>query len=610
MLTPDPVQVPVDVQNRLTEAKSIRVQWEAWVATVQNFYDGNHREWWTDKGELIRKPMMDGEVWRTINLFPGAEDNRQNRLTRNEPQWHVKQGYGVVASQEDLDVANAYLQTIYRTLNWKDDIKQIIAYGDKRGSCPTVIGWDSTTQTPTITYYDTWDFYPDPTSPNPEGWQWLICSVPKGLDEIRAREDFDADKRQNVQPDGRYAQSGLKDQLERQRNGGKTSMQQCLLLQYFVKTKEGIMQYYIVGKELMKKPELLPYKGFEDFIDIYKPRNTERFYERPPMSDWVDPQKSVNKTFSNIEWYIDIALQGRWRRSYKDIPPPVGGIQGQIWEAAIGDIEQFPMIPLPQTHFQHLEMALRQFENVSQVHSESYGRLSGSGDISGVGINSIQIADQQNSAMAVDRLKTFLSRIAVKVLAVAAKNLKITTPIVVEQSPGQTVRMDVLGEDARSLRDLPNDVLFVKPFDNIDVEIIVGSAYSDFQAQDTVLNFIKAGYEPGKNPITDRMVTTFWRVGNQREVTKMLEDFRDPDRMIAAGENFKMRNGDLITPNVADNHQVHIEIHQMEAKKLEALNDMRGVKNIQDHIETHRGIMDEKRSAIRREIAGPAPRLR
>lgn len=591
------------IKTKLGIAKSARIQWEAWCATVQNFFDGRHRSWWTEQGKLIESPIRDGEIWRQINLFPGTEDVRQNRLTKNDPRWHVKQSYGIQASQEDLDAANAYLQSVYRDQNWKDSIKSIIGYGDKRGNCPTIIGWDDEEDVPTLTYYDSWDFYPDPSSPDPKGWWWLICSTPKSVDEIKGREDFTKEYRDKIEADNKYAQSGLKDQLERQRRGGQQAAGQVLYNQFFVRTSEGIVQYINIGDFLMKEPKLLPYKTFDEFIDIYKPRNNERFYERPPCADWIDPQKTINKLFSNAEGYCDMMLQGRWRVSDKSITIPVGGQNGQVIEATIGDLEQYSMIPLPQTHFQVMDRALSYFENISGVHGESLGRLSGSVD-SGIGINSLQAADEQNSATAVDNLKTFLSRIATKVLKVASLNLKISTPIFTEHGPGETVRLDVIGEEFKTLRDLPKDVVGIKPFDNIEVEIIVGTAYSDLQQQNTVMELIKSGYMPGNNPILDRIVVTFWRIGNQREVMKMMEDFRDPDRMIAAAENFKMRNGAFIVPQASDNHQIHLEIHTLEQKRLQAIGDLQAMKNTTDHMEEHRQIMDQLRNKIRSDMGG------
>lgn len=591
------------IKTKLAIAKASRIQWEAWCATVQNFFDGRHRAWWTDQGTLIEKPIRDGEIWRQINLFPGTEDVRQNRLTKNDPRWHVKQSFGIQASPEDLDAANAYLQAVYRDQNWKDDIKSIIGYGDKRGSCPVIVGWDEDNTSPTLTYYDAWDFYPDPTSPTPDGWWWLICSVPKSLEEVQQREDFDPVVRKKVEADNRYAQSGLKDQIERQRRGGQQSLNQVLYNQFFVRTKEGIVQYINVGDYLMKEPTLLPFKTFDEFIDIYKPRNSDRFYERPACADWIDPQKTINKLFSNAEGYCDMMLQGRWRVADKSITIPVGGQNGQVIEATIGDLEQYAMVPLPQTHFQVIDRAFSYFENVSGVHGESLGRLSGSAN-SGISINSLQAADEQNSATALDNLKTFLSRTAIKVLAVASKNLKIKTPIFTESSPGDTVRLDVIGEEFKTLRDLPKDVVGIKAFDNIEVEIIVGTAYSDLQQQNTIMELIKSGYMPGNNPILDRMVVTFWRVGNQREVMKMMEDFRDPDRMIAAAENFKMRNGAFIVPQASDNHQIHIEVHVLEQKRLQAIGDLQAMKNVTDHIDEHRHIMDQLRNKIRGDMGG------
>ena len=36
-------------------------------------------------------------------------------------------------------------------------------------------------------------------------------------------------------------------------------------------------------------------------FDIYHPVIRGRFYERPEVMDWIDPQKTIDKVYSNIE---------------------------------------------------------------------------------------------------------------------------------------------------------------------------------------------------------------------------------------------------------------------------------------------------------------------
>jgi|2_EtaG_2_1085320.scaffolds.fasta_scaffold00436_12 hypothetical protein len=590
-----------DSKVKLAQAKAVRTQWEAWCATVENFFNGKHTEWWDEDGNIRKKTLSPHEVWRQINLMPGAEDIRQNRLTKNPPRWHVKQSHGMVASSEDIDAANAYLQSIYITENWRDKVKKVIGYGDKRGVTPTVISWDKKRSKPELNIYDAWDFYPDPTANHPKSWMTLNISTPISLEAIKQMPDIGKEQADQLVSAGRYAQSKLKDDIIRNQHGGSAPKGMYMRNQYFVIKEtpqgKGIYEYNIIGDELIGKGKFHQYDSFDDFIDLYKPRDTDKFYERPPCSDWVPLQKSINKIFSSIEGYIDTSLQGRWRRSDKSVAVPLAGEHGQIFDAVIGDIEQFNMQALPQTHFQHFDNAVQQFETVAGVHGESYGRSSG-GEISGVALAQLQANDEQNSATAGDNLKTYLQRVATKTLSVASKNLNIRQPVFIETEPGESTRIDVIGEEAKTLRDL-KDVAGLQAFTDIEVEIVVGSAYSDFQQQEAVKELIGVGYVPGENPIMDRLVGRSWTVGSQRELTKMMEDLNSPARMMAQAENQMMRGGAFLEVRASDEHGVHMEIHNTEQKKLQALGDVEGMENVAKHIEEHKLVMKEVRNGAR-----------
>ncbi len=402
-----------EVIGRLNAAKDVRVQWEAHVATVQNFVDGNHKVSWNDKGEMVRKTLQPNEIFRTINLMPLTLEIRSVRLTKNSPHWQVKPTPGIDVSDDDLSAANAYLQSLYREQRWKDKCKMVIQYGDKRGLCPVLLTWDDNKDYPCLNYYDPWDFYPDGNIANPEEWNSLVVPVMKSVEWIHSNPKFDETERKKVKEGGKWAESGLKDAWMRNNGAARSPKGTAILYQLFKRESDGkIWLHYIAnGKYLNEGQVGIPngYKSFDDFVDVYRPTLTDHFYSRPPRPTWIDVVKTIDKLYSNIESYIDLYLQGRWRRSDKtQMQIPYGGLHGQVIDATIGDIEQFQMQPLPQTHFLLLDRALALYEQLTGVHSESLGRSSGDAT-SGVSIATLVSMDEQNSAGALDNFRTFLS---------------------------------------------------------------------------------------------------------------------------------------------------------------------------------------------------------
>lgn len=579
------------IRARLKESKDRRVQWEAWVATVERFVEGDHRTWWDDRGQMHKKHLQKNEIWRTINLFPGALNIRKARLTKNDPKWFVRASSGVTANQDDIDAANGYLQFVYRNQEWKDKTKNIIEMADKRGLVPVMVGWNEQEQHPTLRHYDPWDFYPDPTAADMSDAGWLTVSIPRSVEWL-TRQGFNTSNLKTADM-GKLAESGLKDDYLKERFGGQVPPGTVLLNMYFVVEGDKILMYKNVGDFMLDEPQELPYKTFDEFIDIYRSRSSEHFYTRPPCSDWIDPQKTINKVYSSIEGYIDMFLHGRWRRTDDSVTIPIGGAHGQVIEAALGEVEQFQLQPLPATVQQHFETAIRQFEQISGVNSESLGRISG-GATTGVAIERLQAFDEQNSAPAADNLRTFMSRIGRKVLRVTAENLKVKTAIQIEKGIGEVQRIDIVGEKAGNIRSL-SDAVKIKPFDNIEVEIVIGSAFSEIQKQNTVKELFQF-WTPGENPVIDKIIIDNWTIGMQRDVVSDLENLKSADRLIAQGENQKIRRGEFVSVDLNENHDEHMEVHSQEAKRMKEIGDAEGLERVNRHIEEHQLMIEEQRT--------------
>lgn len=84
----------------------------------------------------------------------------------------------------------------------------------------------------------------------------------------------------------------------------------------------------------------------------------------------------------------------------------------------------------------------------------------------------------------------------------------------------------------------------IKGFDTIDVDIIPGSAFSDMQARQDVVELRKLGVK-----IPDSFILDTYKIGNTADLIEKFNEEQEegekqsPDQMIADGENQKMMNG-------------------------------------------------------------------
>jgi hypothetical protein len=433
-------------QERVAISKDERTRWEAFVATCMGFADGQHKRWYDDEGGYHVKTEEDHEVFRTVNLINSHLGIHISRLTANDPRWHPVSSEGATISRDEIDVANAILQNTWEGEPYGDDSfkftsKLNIRYGFLQGRDLVYIYYDDEYERPAVQRFDMWDVYSDPSSQSLREKQWLDIALPKGVEWLKQQKKngYNKELLNLLNADHILAESGIKAGYIQSVGGGNARGRDTVMTHYTfeVDAERGSVWHRVVvptmgagedGEDgVLFKQEL---KGYDDkalklcdLFDSFAPVETGRFYERPPVFDWISPQKTVNKMYSGIENYIDCFIQGKWILRDEDVDIPRAGAQGQKIIGDPGDVQAIELQPLPSTHFQHLNTAIAQLEQISGVHSESMGRQGGSAE-SGVAIAQLQALDEQNSADAVDNFKMYLGRVALKVLNNAARNWK------------------------------------------------------------------------------------------------------------------------------------------------------------------------------------------
>jgi hypothetical protein len=306
--------------------------------------------------------------------------------------------------------------------------------------------------------------------------------------------------------------------------------------------------------------------------------------------DWVDPAKTIDKTYSSIETYIDNFLHGKWLIEDRAVTVPVAGVHGQKIYAASGEVTQLAMQPLPGTHFEFLNQALRQWEQITGVHSESLGRLSGSAD-SGVAISTLNAIDEQNSADFVSNFRIFLAEVGTKVLDSAARNWNTTKDVYrYDKKQLRDVQMKVIGGLAGRDDSVTGDTIKIQPFKRLDVELEPGQAWSKSQKRKELTELLQA-WNPGLNRTVDRLMVPIlmetWDVGTGRELLEEIRKLENPDALIAEGKAMQVADGVEVMVMPRDPHAYLRDFYAGKAKEHLENGDLQSTQFLNAQASTH-----------------------
>ncbi len=613
----------------INASKDQRVIWEAQVAVCESFAAGNHRVGISQDGHFKEMKLLPGQLWRTLNLWPMTLSVITTRLTANDPRWNPRKAQLEDVSDAEIDAADAALQHIWSgsgdsERSVKRELKRAARSAYKQGRRLLYIRFDKELDLPVLDSYPMWDVYSDPSSEELCKKRWLCIVLPKHIDWLE--DTYPAAKELDLKGDKRLAESGLQEQYLRSKTGsGKDSKQTIKTIYGFrIVSKDyeedideeveepddtGAMITKKVQKKVKKQKNIIlhevvvetsngevspviyreeiDYPYLSDIFDSISPRDDEDWHARPPCLDWVDVSKSIDKTYSSIEEYIDMFGQGKWIITRKGLQVPVGGQHGQKIYANPGDIAQLPMSPLPATHFQQFNNAVNQYQQVTGVHGTSLGAMP-SGDTSGKALAQASALDEQNSSDDVENFKMCLERVAVKMLRLMADNWDEVHEIYrYDQKTGTNQKIKVIGASHYSPdtgdgeaydgqeEDPKDPVVMIRPFKRIDVEIVVGPFFKSVHKQEMLVQILNTGWQPGMNPVLDRVILDTIDVGVGREMVRELAKLRNPQLMIAEGKALLIAEGETVPVTRSDPHQFLKDFYAKKATEALKNGDQR-----------------------------------
>lgn len=626
-------QVPLNEwMERIEYAKKYRVKYElSWFAT-QMFVEQN-AFYVQQNGELKEKRPK--KWYRTIAKARKMLRSIKNAVTKNEPRrqpksFTLEDGH----TDEDRYVASKLLSKVYRDANVKELIKDVM-----HNSLMKAIGFREIFRDGkmvNINEIDGFDLYLDPhgrlRGPRFQG-RWMVKAIPVPVDVANKKrpqpkwKEFVADNiiaespqkttiknnEQTIQMSARFGtvmvyEFYLKDtpqvkagadawdnnvitppELEKTPytpddsawKGNKIDVTG----QDSTDTVEQIRKVVYIKNEVIEDTRL---DTIEYPIICYQP---ERFGGKIYPVSWMDPiielNKSINKIYTSLEDRVYTFSKGRYLAKRNENISNITDENGQIIyydNVPPSYMQQWSPGEVP---FRILGLSEQYADDAGGIHAESTGSTSGANIRSSSQIMQMQAGDIQNMSEPLDNLQTFLSVAGEMILDIASKNmsavtkLNIGTKVIEIQWSEAMATIDKLAKDKTAPS---TEIKKILPFKNLIVDIIPGTAYSEMQTRQDMLELRNAWVM-----IPDEILLDTFKIWDTQEILlKMkIEEARNsnPDIDIATAENKKMLMWQEVMADLTDNHQIHKAIH---AKFLQAnQSNIMLAKMIVAHIKQH-----------------------
>jgi len=447
-----------------------------------------HRDWyineryargehWIVYNKTLNKvqslPVSDGEIRRTVNKIKSQIRGVKNFIKRNQPRWEVQPDDVTDEAYKEAEQKNKILQYIYRTRQMVLHLTDLIVSGLKfslgilEGGVIKKEGKDY------LDFWvnDTFDIIFDPIATSIQDCRYIIKAVKKPVTYIQQRY-----KVKEMEADNKEAAASYKEMLEMEKytRGGtkackdlETSILYQIYLKYLEEDKVKIKIITSSDKQVLEIQD--PKYHRYPFFGYTPERAVNSIYNDAWIKDLISLNKSLDKTTSQIEAYIQRMLAGKWIiKQGVEVSSITDRGAEKIYYKGSTPPMQANLQPLPAAPFTHGSNLERHIEELGGVREASLGRIPGSLQ-SGKAIESLQAADAVTVAEPVENLEKMLEEVGEFVLEVIS-DYQIASEEIVEE-----------GEKVKYIGDVenpPEKTLVVKP-GRVKVVIVPEIAYTE-----------------------------------------------------------------------------------------------------------------------------------
>lgn len=529
----------VDRLSRLLEyCKQNRMKWEIESFINMEFVEGNHYVYYNQATREITR-QTDGRIQRTVNKIRVQVRGIKNIITKNDPRWQVRSSRKIRAKEDEIKIANILLQTIWSEQDLRDKTKDLLDHALTKTYGAYFIYYDPQYKDDgdvKVESIDPFDLYLDPYGEFDGArfcGQYIIRTTRTTMYELKKMKQYPESAIKEVQADGRISESDWKarhfqNKGETNLASGNDDMLSSVILKEFYHIEDGKLRRITwAGKQILQDidmPEMDEYPFY-----FYQP---ERRQGRVLTKAWITPTIELNKVLNRIlskleEWAL-IFSTGRILQHKNSTVDNILSDEGQIVEYTGTPPQYWQMGSPGEVPFSISNMVSGYIEDQG-VHGESLGRLAGSAT-SGIAIAQLQASDLQNIAEPIENLKTTLEDLAIGILKLASKKYNKIRNLYEQDETGgeeEDLAIPVMGADVDTASKTlgltfgktEGNVQKIRSFDSVDVDIIPGSAFSDMQARQDVVELRKLGVK-----IPDSFILDTYAIGNTAD---LIEKFNE-----------------------------------------------------------------------------------
>lgn len=459
----------------------------------ERFVRGDH---WIVYNKTLNKletlPVSDGEIRRTINKIRVQLRGVKNFIKRNQPRWQAHPDDSTDEAIENARKTNKILQYYYRKLGVKKLLTDIIVSGLKYsvGFMEAAVVETGNETKIELWHDDSFTIFLDLNASSIQDCRFIIKAIKKPIAEIENNKNYKI--KGKILPDGKeHGGSSYKELIERDKYGAKDTTEKdldtALLKEFWIKWKDDegkihVKVFTVCSGQLLRVKET-NYRRYPIFT--YNPeREPGSIYSDAWIKDLIQVNKSLDKTASQIEGYIQRMLAGKYliKQGVEVSTITDKGAEKIYYKGSVAPT-QLNLQPLPSTPFTFTGNLERWLEEMGGQREASLGRVPGQVQ-SGKGIEALQAADAATVAEPIENLEIFIQEISEFILEVLT-DYQITTTEIVEENE----KINFIGDIGKD--NVPQGAMQLKPLD-VRVAIVPEVAYSEDAKFDRLVQLASA----------------------------------------------------------------------------------------------------------------------
>lgn len=459
----------------------------------ERFARGDH---WVVYNKTINKvqsiPSTNGEVRRTVNKIKAQIRGAKNFVKKNQPRWEVQPDNTSDEALEEAKAKNKILQYIYRIKQIPLYLTDVIVSSWKFSVGFLELGMVNKLGKDEIDMWidDTFDILIDPFAKDIQSARFFIKAFKKPINDIKNNKDYTT--KGDITPDNKQASTQYGELLEMEKRGVDTigsskDMESAIVkelwIKYYVNNKVKIKVFTVCSKQLIKVTEK-PYRRYPLFV--YNPeKDGNCIYSDAWIKPLISLNKSLDKTVSQVEGYIQRMLAGKWliKQGVEVSTITDKGAEKIFYKGNVAPA-QMNLAPLPAAPQIYIDFLERKIEELGGIREASLGQVPGS-ITSGKAIESLQQADAGTVAEPVENLEMLLEQIGEFILELIEDHVIASQEITED---GETIKF--IGASVPKEK-RPEDAIPIKA-SKVKVVIVPEVAYDEEKKKEWLMRLAEA----------------------------------------------------------------------------------------------------------------------